>query len=145
MEKILYIGQWQGFFQYGPEYGEFIEGKEVEFRLFIEKLDKGQFSGRVIDWEGVGAEGEEASIEGFVEGSFISFRKQYPHLLLIDPWGNTINQIDSPGHTVIYEGNYNHQDKCFYGSWQISFDIMQVGEFLVEELNNGTWRMSCNN
>jgi len=143
MENILYIGQWQGFFQYGLEYGEFIEGKEVEFRLFIEKYDKGQFSGRVIDWEGIGAEGETANIEGFIEGSFISFKKNYPHLLTLDPWGVSSNHSGSPGHTVIYEGNYDPQVNSFFGTWQISFELGQVGEFIIEEINSGTWRMAC--
>jgi len=144
MEHILYIGQWQGFFQYGPEYGEFIEGKEAEFRLFIEKYNHGQFSGRTIDWEGIGAEGETAKIEGFIDGNFISFRKVYPHLLILDPWGNSSTHSDAPGHTVVYEGNYDPQAKCFFGTWQISFEPEQAGEFLVEELNNGTWRMTHN-
>ncbi|MBK9531876.1 MAG: hypothetical protein IPO42_08770 [Chitinophagaceae bacterium] len=50
-------------FQYGPEYGEFIEGKEAEFRLFIEKYNNGQFSGRTIDWEGIGAEGKPLKLK----------------------------------------------------------------------------------
>lgn len=144
MENILYIGQWQGFFKYGREYGEFIEGKEAEFRLFIEKYDNGQFSGRAIDWEGIGAEGETAKIEGFIDRNFISFRKEYPHLLILDPWGNSSTDPDSPGHTVVYEGNYNPQAKCFSGTWEISFEIGQVGEFVIEELNHGTWRMIRN-
>jgi hypothetical protein len=54
MSELLYIGQWQGFFSYGPEYGEIVHGQEVEFRLFIEEYNEGQFSGKVIDWEGIG-------------------------------------------------------------------------------------------
>jgi hypothetical protein len=142
MEDFLHIGQWQGFFQYGSEYGEYIEGKEVEFRLFIENFEKGNFSGRIIDWEGVGANGEVSKVEGFINGNFISFRKGYPQLLIIDEWGETSTHPATTGHTVAYEGNYDHDKNYFFGTWQISFEIGQVGEFLVEELNNGTWRMT---
>ncbi len=142
MKDILHIGQWQGFFRYGPQYGEYLEGKEAEFRLFIEKYDEGEFIGRVIDWEGIGAEGEVAKIEGFITDNFISFRKEYTQLLIIDEWGNTQTYGDIPGHTVVYEGNYDNVSKCFYGTWQISFEVDQIGEFIVEEVNNGTWRMA---
>ena len=50
MDNLLCIGQWQGFYSYGPEYEEYVESKEAEFRLFIEEITKDEFSGRVIDW-----------------------------------------------------------------------------------------------
>jgi len=67
MDDLLNIGQWQGFFKYGPEYGNLINGKEAEFRLFIEDYTNGQFSGRVIDWEGFGVEGKTAFGKGFIK------------------------------------------------------------------------------
>jgi hypothetical protein len=142
MEDILYKGQWQGFFKYGPGYGAYLNGKEAEFRLFIEEYNNGGFSGRVIDWEGIGAEGAVSKLNGFIKGNFISFIKEYSQLLLIDELGNMSTHNDNPGHTVAYEGNYDPLTKSFYGSWEISTDIKPIGQYWLEQVNGGTWRMS---
>jgi hypothetical protein len=84
MNNLLCIGQWQGFYSYGPEYGEYIEGKETEFRLFIEEITKDEFSGRVIDWDGFGADGQISEVKGFISGQVISFIKKYPNCQLMD-------------------------------------------------------------
>jgi hypothetical protein len=141
VKDLLHIGQWQGFFVYGPEYGNLLEGKEAEFRFFIEEYNQGKFSGKVIDWEGIGADGEVSAMEGFIEHNTIRFTKQYAQLMVIDEWGNTTDAPGLPGHQVSYEGNFDVAAECFYGSWEISISMEQVGEFSVEEIARGTWRM----
>lgn len=141
MSDLLYIGQWQGFFSYGPEYGDIIQGQEVEFRLFIEEYSDGQFTGRVIDWEGIGANGEVAEVKGFIRSDYISFTKKYPEFYVLDEWGNESIEQDMPGHSVVYEGRYDFQNKCFMGSWEITMSGELIGEFLIEEITTGKWRM----
>lgn len=141
MDDLLNIGQWQGFFKYGPEYGNLINGKEAEFRLFVEEYNNGQFSGRAIDWEGFGVEGETAIVKGFIKESFISFTKTYPQKYDIDFWGNTSVDPELPGHTVIYEGYFDATTNTFTGTWEISVEQEQVGDFLIEEFISGTWRL----
>jgi hypothetical protein len=144
MENLLYTGQWQGFFKYGPEYGTIVEGQEAEFRLFIEELKEGQFKGRVIDWDGVGAEGETSIVNGFIKGDMISFTKQYEQHYIIDPWGESDIEHGEPGHKVIYEGYFDKKTNSFIGEWEIIYDITHTTELTIQEIFSGTWRMHRN-
>lgn len=141
MDNLLYIGQWQGFFQYGPEYGSIVAGQEAEFRIFIEEVIEGQFKGRVIDWDGLGANGEISSVKGFISGNFINFTKQYSENYLIDEWGDCITQDVVPGHKVVYEGNYDKMSNTFIGTWEISIDMEHTPHLTIEDVMTGTWRM----
>ena len=123
MDNLLYIGQWQGFFKYGPEYGTIVEGQEAEFRLFIEEYKDGEFSGRVIDWEGFGANGEVSIVKGFVNGEMIGFTKQYDQSFIIDECGNSSIEQGIPGHKVIYEGRFDKKENHFFGQWEIVSDM----------------------
>jgi len=141
MNDLLYIGQWQGFYTYGPEYGEIVAGKEAEFRLFIEEYGDNQFSGKCIDWEGIGADGEFSKVTGFIKGDFISFTKEYPHYYVMDEWGNSSIEPDLAGHTVVYEGRFEPHLNSFVGTWEINIAIDHIGELTIEEVLTGTWRM----
>lgn len=138
---FLHTGQWQGFYQYGPEYGREIEGKEAEFRLFIEEMVDGRFKGRCIDWDGFGAEGEVAIVEGFVDGFFISFTKQYDAAFYVDEWGRNFLIEDEPGHSVTYQGQYYPLEKCFKGRWEISAVFGTQDEEPVKEFCSGSWTL----
>ncbi len=141
MEEILFIGQWQVFFKYGKEYGEYVDGNEVEFRLFIEQYSKNAFVGRAIDWEGIGANGEVSVIKGFIDGNLISFIKQYNTYLELDESGASKEHDDEAPTIVTYEGLFNRATNSFTGRWEISRDIAPVGENWIEEVITGTWRM----
>lgn len=141
MQDLLDTGQWQGFFKYGNDYGEFVEGKEVEFRMFIEEYDDGQFPGRVIDWDGIGANGESATITGFLEGPFISFIKQYPVGYQMDEWGACSVRKDQGGFTVEYQGSFVPETEAFEGTWEICLQSEASEDELFEEISTGTWRM----
>lgn len=144
MEIILDIGQWQGFYKYGSEYGSEIEGIEAEFRLFVEQHIDNEFKGRIIDWDENGVEGEPSIVNGFMQGKFISFTKQYPHFSSLDENGNLFTDYSIPGHCVTYEGNYEENDQLFSGTWEIRMDIQPIGEYWLEDVVNGTWRMFAN-
>lgn len=140
MEEPLSVGQWQGFFSYGPEYGEILEGAEVEFRMFIEHFKNGEFSGRIIDWNGAGENGAVCFMKGFIDGDFISFIKQYNRLHTFDQWGN-VETNDTKGYEVLYEGRLFTKEKCVRGTWEISFTIADEAEQSIEEVSTGTWRI----
>ena len=140
MTDLLHIGQWQGFYQYGPEYGEYVEGKEAEFRLFIEEFREGEFKGRAIDWDGFGASGEVSEVQGFVEDRFISMTKKYSRSYSIDEWGNQLEE-DKEGHTVVYEGVFDIKSNCFVGTWEIATDLEHTQDLTLQHVVGGTWSM----
>lgn len=143
MNDILHIGQWQGFFRYGPEYGELLEGQEAEFRLFVEECGEGQFAGRIIDWEGVGANGEVATVHGFITKDLISFTKKYSAFHGFDEDGDVVSIEDVEGHCVEYEGRFDAPANSFSGTWEIRTEIGMVGDKIIEEVATGSWRMAC--
>ena len=142
MSDLLYIGQWQGFIRYGPEYGEVVGNSEAEFRMFIETIADGQFTGRAIDWQGMGANGETSTVKGFVDGHIINFIKEYPYLLQMDEWGNCYTDTSVPGHTVTYEGRYDAAANCFFGTWEIAVETGMIGGSIIEDISTGTWHMA---
>jgi len=139
--NLLYIGQWQGFYSYGPEYGEYVEGKEAEFRLFIEEITKDQFSGRVIDWDGFGADGEISEVKGFISGQVISFIKKYPNCRLMDDFGNVeaVEYISSI--EVLYKGEFDISKNSFIGKWEIAQDVEQEKGLINKYITTGIWRL----
>lgn len=142
MQDILYIGQWQGFFRYGAEYGKTIGGQEAEFRLFIEEYCDGHFSGRIIDWEGIGANGEVSTVNGLLNNDLISFTKQYSTAFGLDNMGNSITIEGVPGHSVMYEGRFDSKLKSFSGTWKIQLSIRSINKSVVNNVATGTWRMA---
>ena len=135
------VGQWQGFYKFGREYGEMIEGKEAQFRMFVETFQNGQFSGRTIDWEGYGAEGHTAIIKGFVDGDLISFTKKYEHYLYFDEWGNTLVDEQQRGLTVVYEGRFDEGSKQYAGTWEISVELEHTPDATWADVMTVTWWM----
>lgn len=141
MDSLLYIGQWQGFYSYGPEYGEYVEGKEAEFRLFIEEITKDQFSGRVIDWDGFSADGQISEVKGFISGQVISFIKKYPNCRLMDEFGNVEVVEDMPNIEVLYKGKFDGAKNSFVGQWEIAQDLEQEEGLIKKYITTGIWRL----
>ncbi len=141
MSHLLSIGQWQGYFKYGPAYGTLIEGYDAEFRLFIEKYNNGIFSGRIIDWQGMGADGEVSEVHGFIDGDLISFTKQYSRRIIFDDFGNTSVEEGIPGHSVIYEGRFDKETNNFLGTWEIVQETAHTPDLTLEDVSSGTWRL----
>lgn len=139
--SIEFPGQWMGYFAYGQEYGDNIAGEKVQFRLFIDSFKDEQFVGRSVDLEGVGANFEIAVINGFLDGNFISFTKQYPHFYSFDEVGNAIEDKGKQHPTICYSGGYNRNTHTFSGQWELRVDIATVGEYWLEDVFIGTWEM----
>ncbi|MBM3417500.1 MAG: hypothetical protein FJY17_01090 [Bacteroidetes bacterium] len=141
MDNLLCIGQWQGFYSYGPEYGEYVESKEAEFRLFIEEITKDEFSGRVIDWDGFGVDGEISEVKGFISGQLISFIKKYPNCRLMDKFGNVEVVEDMPSIEVLYKGEFDSAKGSFAGKWEISQDVEEEEGLINKYITTGIWRL----
>ncbi len=143
--SINFNGQWVGHFAYGKEYGKGIAGERVQFRLFVDYFQDGQFIGRSVDLEGIGANYKIAQVNGYINENFISFTKQYPHLYGLDEAGNTIENKGKPHPIVSYSGEYNTNTKTFSGQWELRREIAPVGEYWLEDISTGTWEIRRDN
>lgn len=137
--SIDFTGQLVGHFAYGPEYGDDLVGEKVQFRLFVDNFKNGQFTGRSIDLEGIGANYEIAQVSGFIDENFISFTKQYPHFYGLYEAGNTVDDKNKQHPSVSYTGDYNPDTKTFAGQWELRMEIQPVGEYWLEDICTGTW------
>jgi hypothetical protein len=140
-ESVSMFGQWIGHFEYGPEYGEELAGEKVQFRAFIENFNNGEFEGKTVEVNGVGANFEQATVKGFLEGSFISFTKQYPHYYGFDENNNAIEDKSQAHPLVNYEGHYDALTKTFKGEWEMRIDVEPVGNGWMEEVCTGKWEL----
>jgi hypothetical protein len=140
-EAIDFTGQWVGYFAYGAEYGDDFSGEIVQFRFFVDSFEDGQFIGRSVDLEGIGANYEIAHVSGYIEEGFISFTKQYPHLYEMDEKGNTIVDNTKRHPIVAYSGEYNLGTSTFVGQWELRIEIQPIGEYWLEDICTGTWEL----
>lgn len=138
---IDFTGQWAGHFAYGPEYGDDLVGEKVQFRIFVDSFCNEEFTGRSVDLEGIGANYEIARVKGYIDGDFISFTKQYPHLYGLDEAGKTVEDKTRQHPTVSYSGQYNATTKTFSGQWELRVEIAPVGEYWLEDICTGTWEI----
>ena len=139
IDPKFFLGQWAGFFVYGPEYGNKLHGEKVSFRLYIKFYWDGIFIGECVDHDGVGSNFEKATINGFLDGDFISFIKRYPHFHGFDEKGNPIEDEKIPHPEIHYTGQYNHNRKAFIGSWEMQIGIHALDEESEVEINAGKW------
>ena len=137
--SINFTGQWVGHFAYGPEYGNDLMGEKVQFRLFVDNFKDGQFTGRSVDLEGIGANFEIAQVKGYIDKDFISFTKEYPYFYGLDEAGNKIEDKNKQHPIVAYSGEYNSDTKTFSGQWELRMEIEPVGEYWLEDICTGTW------
>jgi hypothetical protein len=139
--SIDFTGQWVGHFAYGQEYGEDIAGETVQFRLFVDSFKNGQFTGRSVDLEGIGANYEIAQVKGYIDEDFISFTTEFPHLYGLNEAGNTLEDKNKQHPVVSYSGEYNTNTQTFAGQWELRMEIAPVGEYWLEDIATGTWEM----
>jgi hypothetical protein len=140
-DPVSIIGQWAGFFEYGPEYGSELYGEKVQFRLFIETFKDGQFTGKAADLEGIGSNFLVAKLSGFIDGDFISFTKEYPHYHTFDEDLNTIEDKSKPHPVVSYEGHFHSDSQTFKGTWEIQTDIERIGDRWRVQIDTGKWEI----
>ena len=137
----MLAGQWIGYYSYGPEYGEIVNGEKVEFRLFINTFQNGEFIGKSIDLDGITINQEVGKVRGFINDNFISFTKQFPYYEGIDEDGNSYEDRSKVPTPILYTGYYDERSKAFTGNWEIREDIMPVGEGWLENIATGTWEI----
>ncbi len=134
-------GQWIGYFTYGPEYGEEMNGEKIQFRIFINEFFDGQFKGTSVDIEGFGANTDTAIINGFLADDFISFTKEYPDFFIIDDNGEKISDPSNVKPRLCYEGHYNFSSKIFSGQWELWANEELAVEGSIVDIFTGTWEM----
>jgi len=140
--RISLAGQWFGYFSYGPEYGELLMDEQVIFSILIEEVFNNRFKGKCIEIEGIGSSTELSAIEGFLENQFISFTKEYPSNNVIDEKGNAVNYEGSLNPMLSYEGQFNHFNQSFTGTWEIRSTEVAAGDGIYVDVCTGNWEMS---
>lgn len=136
----LLKGRWKGVFIPGEEYGD-DQGEETVFMLFIEEEKDNQFKGKSVDYDGYGENYHPASIQGYVQGKFISFTKQYPFLYDVNNKNEALFYKDEKHPEIHYEGEYDPGLKKFSGEWEMVTHIIEMGENDLEQLLRGSWEM----
>ena len=137
-------GQWFGYFSYGPEYGEKLEGERVIFSLLITEVFNNKFKGKCIELEGIGASTEVSHIEGFIENKFISFKKEYSAYFTIDEFGNEERYEPLLHPRLSYTGSFNEPNETFSGNWEIISNETPAGDGTFVDIFTGHWEISRN-
>lgn len=119
-----------------------VTSRKATFRMVLDDLGDGRFNGKCIDLEGAVSDSGVATIEGFMENSFISFTKEYPTFFEKDENGNEIEIKSNPKPLLTYIGHYDWLSKTFEGTWEILVnDKTNKGANMVVA-GAGRWKMS---
>lgn len=141
-DKINLAGQWYGYFSYGKEYGDLLEGERVIFSFLIEEVFNNKFKGKCIELEGIGASTEVSRIEGFIEDQCISFRKEYSTYSTIDEFGKEGKHDNLLEPRISYIGTFNENTEIYSGSWEVWSNEIQAGVDTLVDIFTGKWEIS---
>ncbi len=136
----ILTGQWAGRFIYGEAFGN-LQGQEVSFRITLKKASDKLFYGKCIELEGIGLNPHIAEIRGFVEGTRISFVKEYPVNYLLEEGELILNEL-TPPPLLTYFGEYNEHTISFTGHWELEVDFGYDATGNSITVQTGTWEMS---
>ena len=139
--KIQLAGQWFGHFEYGVGYAERLQGQQVLFSFIVDEYTLSQFTGKCVEYDGVGASADISNIRGFVDGNRISFIKEYPTDYFIDEEGNDVKLEPRDSVRLMYFGLFNHASGEFAGNWEIWLDEQDLGAGSFVDIVSGTWAM----
>lgn len=134
-------GEWQGYYIYGPEYGEKLSGEKVEFRLSLLDTGDNEFEGKCLDLNSSISTNNPAFIKGFMEDDFISFTKEYKTFYSIDKDNKVTPYSPMEKPQLNYDGYYNPESKSFSGNWEFTGREDIYGDGYYVELATGTWEM----
>lgn len=134
-------GQWLGLYEYGPEYGE-LYGEKVSFSLVLEDQGDGRFTGICHDLEGVGASPTSAVINGYTDGHFIHFTKEYSKHYGIEDDGTLVDVSFPVDPILTYDGEYHQRTGFFSGIWELEITRESTPQGDEIELVSGKWEMS---
>lgn len=129
-------GTWNGEYSYDSEdYSE----NSIRFKMTLSE-ESGEITGHCIDSEEDGGIPIPAGISGFIEGSSLSFIKQYPFLVYIDENG-CWHKDETQAHPEIhYFGEI--ENGILKGTWEINIESFNHGMEIVVEQITGTWEMN---
>ncbi len=82
----------------------------------------------------------QPEIEGVFEDEFIRFTKNYPYFFGSDEKGELIIDKKSPGHSVVYEGEWNQKTNKYEGDWFIEWKDVDGEIYHI----TGPWEMEEN-
>lgn len=134
-------GQWSGEFTYGASYGDQWNGTKEKFEIIIEHSDENGFYGRCADTGSFTGEYIRTGIRGFFDRGFISFTKDYDYYYEMGDDGKTIIDKNKKGHTVNYQGEFNHALNKFEGTWEIHYHFQLLWIRWWTNSLEGTWEM----
>ena len=135
------VGEWIGYFEYGPEYGEELLGEKVQFRITIDTFNNNEFIGKCVELAGMGASDQIAQVRGYVEDLFINFTKAYPVAFYVDAGGNAVLDESRPPHVVNYNGEYSRETQTYSGEWDIRLEREASIFGKSPHLASGVWEM----
>jgi hypothetical protein len=139
IDSTIINGQWEGYFEYGFNY--IAQGEKVKFRLTLKDIGQGKFRGECIELEGHEYNPGIATINGFIEASFISFTKEYPVHYKLDQSGKSVPDNDPIKPLINYEGNFDWKQGSFSGFWEICIDNEKNKNGSMICVGSGSWRM----
>ena len=135
-------GKWKGSFNqvFGPD-GEPYEA-DFSFEMDIIETEDG-FTGTCIDLEIEIGRKEKSKIQGFREGSLISFTKQYENSIHYDDKSDelVLNKTRS-GHEITYYGNFDPEHNEYSGAWEYDVDEKPNPDGYETQIEYGQWEMS---
>lgn len=139
MSDAFFTGIWYGQYSYGAGYGEDYEGMSTTFEISLTMKD-GILHGTCVDDPAVVSLKKPATIEGFIEGAFISFVKKYANAWITDVSGRVVEFPNRASHEIHYTGHF--VEDRFEGEWEImnTSHINEEGN-IVEDALRGTWSM----
>jgi len=115
---LNFSGKYIGTLWYGEGYGEGIIGTELTFQMEIEETDD-VFVGVSVDLEGSGKSPDEASVQGIIGESMISFDKVYKSYHYDDEQGNLVVDRTQEGFPIEYNGLFNEKTGHYEGTWRM--------------------------
>jgi hypothetical protein len=118
MTDEFFSGRWEGYYAHGEQYSEDRRKIKVGFHVKM-VLKEGMLSGICEEYITRVHMGKPATLIGFIEGSHISFVKQYPYAYNVDEDRQITVDKTRPGLPVQYTGVFEPANSTFYGDWKI--------------------------
>jgi hypothetical protein len=143
MRNETLTGTWKGYYTYGWSYPLRFWFKKDVFEFQLEEKE-GRFSGICIDPVVTEVKGNSCTVDGIIQGTYISFKKRYKYHYDVD--GNDMSRISSlKSDGVDYKGQLKmglFSRKTFYaGKWKIEMIFKTDEGKEIASTASGTWKM----
>lgn len=133
-------GVWKGYYEYGIGYDPPYFGERVEIFLTI-LGGEGDFEGFCIEEASPFSIQEPSNIKGSFEEGVVSFVKSYQNQYEIEDVDYTLIKKEGKPMEVYYDGIYNQEYDCLFGSWVIDSEPFEVDGQMVQYVCQGTWKL----